>query len=81
VSNKVDPNVIGTYAVTFTAMDSAGNAAAPVIRNVHVNAHQAAEGGGGGAAGAPLLALLISMWLLRLRATRAKGSHDALQAR
>ncbi|HET8696114.1 MAG TPA: FG-GAP-like repeat-containing protein, partial [Gammaproteobacteria bacterium] len=66
VANNVDPNVIGDYAVTFTAMDSAGNASAPVTRSVHVNARAAAEGGGGGAAGARLLALLISMWLLRL---------------
>ena len=76
---SVDTKVIGTYQVTYTAMDSAGNAAAPVSRTVRVNAHEAAGGGGGGAGGAPLLVLLLAASLLRLRAGRAEESPHAKQ--
>jgi hypothetical protein len=58
VTNPVDPAVIGTYYVTYAAMDSAGNAAAPVTRIVRVNAHPA-EGGGGGAVEISFLVLLL----------------------
>jgi hypothetical protein len=81
VANNVDPNVIGTYKVTYTAMDGAGNAAAPVSRTVRVNAHEATDGGGGGAASPLFLALLLAAWLLRLRATRLQGTFHAKQAR
>jgi hypothetical protein len=81
VANNVDPNVIGTYKVTYTAMDGAGNAAAPVSRSVRVNAHEAASGGGGGAAGPLFLALLLAASLLRLRATHLQGTLHAKQAR
>ncbi|HEX5048268.1 MAG TPA: FG-GAP-like repeat-containing protein [Gammaproteobacteria bacterium] len=80
-ASNVDTQVIGTYQVTYTAMDSAGNAAAPVSRNVRVNAHEAAQGGGGGAGGAPLLVLLLAASLSRLRAARAEESLHAKQAR
>ncbi|HZF31141.1 MAG TPA: FG-GAP-like repeat-containing protein [Gammaproteobacteria bacterium] len=81
MTSNVDPNVIGTYKVTYTAMDSAGNAAAPVSRTVRVNAHEAATGGGGGAADVPLFTLLLAASLLRLRATRGEGSRHAKQTR
>lgn len=58
VDNPVDTKLIGTYVVTYTAKDSAGNAAMPVTRTVKVEAHEASGGGGGGAADALLLALL-----------------------
>ncbi len=56
---SVDTQLIGTYTVTYNAVDSAGNAAAPVSRTVHVEAKAPAGGGGGGGAGLlSLLALL-----------------------
>lgn len=58
VDNPVDAKVIGTYTVTYTAVDSAGNAATPVTRTVNVQARTATGGGGGGAADAVLLMLL-----------------------
>lgn len=64
VSNPVDAAVIGTYTVTYSAVDTAGNAALPVTRTVRVNAREA-QGGGGGAAGLSLLALLAAALALR----------------
>jgi hypothetical protein len=66
VTNPVDASVIGTYTVTYSAVDAAGNAAAPVTRTVRVNAREA-EGGGGGAVELPLLALLLAAFALRRR--------------
>lgn len=66
VTNPVDANVIGTYTVTYSAVDASGNAAAPVTRTVRVNAREA-EGGGGGAVELPLLALLVAALVLRRR--------------
>jgi hypothetical protein len=57
IDNPVNTGVIGTYTVTFTAMDSAGNAAAPVTRSVTVNP-QPSLGGGGGTTGWLFVALL-----------------------
>lgn len=59
VDNPVDTKVIGTYVVTYTAKDSAGNAAVPVTRTVRVAAREASGGGGGGAPDAWLLVLLF----------------------
>ena len=36
VMNTVNPAVIGTYTVTYNVVDAAGNAAAEVVRTVHV---------------------------------------------
>lgn len=36
VSGSVDPQTIGTYVLTYNVSDSAGNAAVPVTRTVHV---------------------------------------------
>jgi hypothetical protein len=70
VTNPVDPKVVGTYTVTYNAMDSAGNAALPVTRTVRVGA-TAATGGGGGALDASTLALLwfgvVAEWMRRRR--------------
>ncbi|HEV7904529.1 MAG TPA: immunoglobulin-like domain-containing protein [Pyrinomonadaceae bacterium] len=35
-SGSVDPNTVGTYHITYTSTDAAGNAATPVIRTVNV---------------------------------------------
>ncbi|MBN1237657.1 MAG: VCBS repeat-containing protein [Gammaproteobacteria bacterium] len=63
VDNPVDTKVIGTYTITYSAVDSAGNAAVPVTRTVSVEARDASGGGGGGAAGPGLLLLLGIGWL------------------
>jgi hypothetical protein len=73
VENPVDTKIIGTYTVKYTAVDSAGNPAAPVTRTVHVNAKAATGGGGGGAAGAEFLGLLLlALGFRRGRDRRAK---------
>ncbi len=68
VDNPVDPNVIGSYTITYSAMDSAGNAAVPVTRTVHVNA-RAATGGGGGALGFDGLLLVLALAARRRAST------------
>jgi len=72
VDNPVDTKVIGTYTVTYTAVDSAGNEAVPVTRTVRVQARAAEGGGGGGSVGAAWLALLAgaAVWA---RAARRRG--------
>src|SRR5690606_26713334 len=51
VANPVDTKVIGTYTVTYTVTDAAGNSAEPVTRTVRVEPRAASGGGGGGAVG------------------------------
>jgi|GEM_PF-3386830 len=63
VDNPVDTKVIGTYVVTYTAKDSAGNAAVPVTRTVRVDAREASGGGGGGALDKWSLAALLALAL------------------
>jgi PKD repeat protein len=36
LSNSINPNVIGTYTITYTVTDGSGNAAAPITRTVIV---------------------------------------------
>lgn len=48
VTNPVNPNVEGTYTVTYNATDAEGNAATPVTRTVTVVAASTSGGGGGG---------------------------------
>jgi hypothetical protein len=76
VTNTVDPAVVGTYAVTYNATDTSGNAAAPVVRNVSVQTRQA-EGGGGGAADLASLGALLAAWLLRRRLSGRRASRGA----
>lgn len=73
VQNPVDTKVIGTYTITYTAVDSAGNAAAPVTRTVHVEAKPATGGGGGGGVGLVFLASLLAAALRPARARRAQA--------
>src|SRR5690606_30660230 len=73
VDNPVDSKVIGTYVVTYTAKDSAGNAATPVTRTVRVQAREASGGGGGGAVDAVLLALLALLGLAARRQARGRA--------
>jgi hypothetical protein len=51
VSGSVNASTPGTYTLTYTAVDSAGNEAAPVNRNVRI----LASGGGGGSTGGQVL--------------------------
>ncbi len=69
VDNTVDPHVVGSYVVTYTATDKAGNSALPVTRTVRVNPESDVSGGGGGAVGWPLLTLcfLAVLWTRRKR--------------
>jgi hypothetical protein len=73
VQNAVDPAVIGTYNVTYSATDLSGNAGTPATRTVRVQTHEATGGGGGGAFGLESLAWLALTLLLRLR-SRARAT-------
>src|SRR5690606_8241187 len=79
VDNPVDTKVIGTYTVTYTAVDTAGNEAAPVTRTVRVEARAAQGGGGGGSVGAAWLAWLAgaAVWIGARRYSRACSSRSA----
>ncbi len=60
VDNPVDPNVIGTYPVSYNVVDESGNAARTLTRSVEVKARVASGGGGGGGGiGAADLLLLV----------------------
>jgi len=48
VSGSVTANAVGTYTLTYTYTDQAGNAAAPVTRTVDVIRGGSSGGGGGG---------------------------------
>lgn len=77
VDNPVDTKVIGTYTVTYTAVDGAGNEAVPVTRTVRVETRAAQGGGGGGSVGTVWLALLaVAAWLGMRR-----SACSALEAR
>ncbi len=78
--SPVDAAVIGTYTVTYAAIDKAGNAALPVSRTVRVNA--AAEGGGGGGAVGvwSLLSLLGALAAARRRKLRAATGKPAFES-
>lgn len=60
VTNPVDTATLGTYTVTYSVSDLAGNAAAPVTRTVNVQPQPGADDGGGGALGLGALALLLA---------------------
>jgi hypothetical protein len=51
VTNPVDPNTVGTYYVTYDAVDAEGNVAGTVTRTVEVVAATTNTGGGGGGNG------------------------------
>lgn len=70
VDNPVDTRVIGTYVVTYTAKDSAGNAAVPVTRTVRVEARAASGGGGGGGLDLWTVATLVTSFLVVRRFER-----------
>ncbi len=64
VDDPVDTTVVGTYVVTYTATDKAGNAAVPVTRTVRVEPASDVSGGGG-AFGWPLTLCLAALLLIR----------------
>ena len=68
IANPVNTAVIGAHTVTYTVVDSSGNAAIPVTRTVTIAARQGTGGGGGGAF--DLMALLFVAALGLLRALR-----------
>jgi hypothetical protein len=63
--SQVDASVVGSYTITYRAVDSAGNAAVPVSRTVNVAARPAGGGGGGAMGWLALSALLLLNWLAR----------------
>jgi hypothetical protein len=65
-TSTVNTAVVGSYTVTYTATDRAGNAAAPVSRTVNVTPASGRGGGGGGAIGVWALLVLVGARLLLL---------------
>lgn len=74
VENPVNTALLGTFTITYSVSDRAGNAATPVTRTVTVEPQAATGGGGGGAVGLEIvLALLFAVWCTRSsRAPRAR---------
>jgi hypothetical protein len=72
VDNPVNTAVVGTYRVTYTAIDAAGNAAEPVNRVVRVDARTETSGGGGGATGVLVIGLLLVSVAWRASAVRCR---------
>jgi hypothetical protein len=75
--NQVDTAVVGDYSVTYDVMDSSGNAAVQVMRDVRVAAREGTGGGGGGATGALMLACLaVALCVARRRErTPSRGAR------
>jgi hypothetical protein len=66
--SQVDTALVGNYAVTYDVMDSSGNAAVQVTRDVRVAAREGTGGGGGGASGTLMLVcLLVALYFVRRR--------------
>ena len=59
--NPVNTTVVGTYTVTYTVSDFAGNEAVPITRTVNVIPSSGSGGGGGGGA--------LSLWMLLILGT------------
>lgn len=81
VSGSVSTTLVGTYRLTYTVRDSAGNEADPVTRTVNV-APAAGTGGGGGGGSAGLELVLLGLLLIGregLRARRRRANMDAGQ--
>ncbi len=72
VTNPVNTALLGTYTITYTVSDAAGNTAVPVTRTVNVRPQAAAGEGGSGALGISALALLLAAMLSRVK--RREGS-------
>jgi hypothetical protein len=68
-ANPVNTAIVGAYTVSYDVMDSSGNAATRVTRNVQVAAREGTGGGGGGATG-PVAALALLAWLIAIRLRR-----------
>jgi hypothetical protein len=56
ISGSVNTSVLGSYTLTYSVTDTAGNAATPVTRTVNV----VSGGGGGGGGGGGFTALVLS---------------------
>lgn len=59
VTNPVNTALLGTFTITYSVSDLAGNAATPMTRTVTVAPNTAVGGGGGGALGIESWALLL----------------------
>jgi hypothetical protein len=66
-TSTVDVNTVGTYSVTYSVSDVAGNAATPVVRTVNVTATASTDTSSSSGAVSPiwLLALMLSGLLRR----------------
>ncbi|MGI9202124.1 MAG: immunoglobulin-like domain-containing protein, partial [Woeseiaceae bacterium] len=66
VNSSVNTSIVGTYTVTYSVQDRAGNSAAQISRSVSITPNSGGGGGGGGGAvGYWLLTLLLTVFALR----------------
>jgi hypothetical protein len=65
ISGSVNTSVVGTYTLTYTARDRAGNAAT-TVRKIQVGVNQGTGGAGGGST-SPLFVLALAAAALRRR--------------
>ena len=76
VLSTLNAAVVGTYTLTYSVSDAAGNEAAPVSRTVRVAPAEGTGGGGGGAMG---LGLIWLLWLAGLwTGISGKGRDHAI---
>lgn len=68
VSGSVDTATVGSYILTYNAVDTAGNAATAVTRTVNVVAAPSSGGGGGSFGWMLLLTLMLHFTMTRRRA-------------
>jgi hypothetical protein len=84
VTGSVNTAIVGSYTLTYSVIDFAGNEAAPATRTVTV-APAAGTGGGGGGGGAPssllLLLLMVAASVVAYRANCAIIAADTQKQR
>jgi hypothetical protein len=80
VTGSVNTAVVGSYRLTYTVSDFAGNRATEIVRNVSVVPAVGTGGGGGGSTSLTLLALLLGL-LMATEAARRASSRNALVIR
>ena len=78
--NPVNLKIVGSYTVTYSVQDRAGNSATQITRNVNVtpNSGGGGGGGGGGAVGYWLLALLLTVFALRKTTMNKSRIHGVM---
>jgi hypothetical protein len=75
VTGSVDTNTVGSYTLTYSAIDAAGNAATAVTRTVNVVAPAPAPPSSGGGGGGSFGWMLLVMLMLHFTMTRRRAAE------